>query len=94
MSSMSAVGAGVLQNSILGATLFLLYINDLPSITSNLTVMFAEYVSILKVVTSNNERPLVHRSLQDDINSINATAEIDQVSFVPHKTQALLISRK
>ena len=59
-----------------------------------MTFMFADDVSILRVVGTKAARPTAKNSLQEDINNIQDQANADQISFAPAKTQALLISRK
>jgi hypothetical protein len=54
-SSPRNLDISVIQESILGPILFLIYINDLPNATNILTFMFADDTSTLKSMTNLNE---------------------------------------
>jgi hypothetical protein len=54
-SSPRNIDISVIQGSILGPILFLIYINDLPNATDLLTFMFADDTSTLKSMTNLNE---------------------------------------
>lgn len=60
-SQNKTVRCGVPQGSVLGPLLFNIYINDLPSVTNNQTILFADDSTVLFTKPDKN-------SIQDDIN--------------------------
>ena len=66
VSDWSAVTSSVPQGSVLGPTLFILYINDLVDIIKNRSILYADDTKIICPVASAEERDM----LQGDINNI------------------------
>ena len=64
LSSWVQVFSGVPQGSILGPSLFSLYVNELPSLVSSQLLMFADDIKLYRTIRSS-EDCLV---LQNDIN--------------------------
>ena len=93
-SSWDNVTAGVLQGSILGPLLFLIYINDLPNDLSSNCKLFADDTSLFSVV--NN----IHTSaatLSQDLNGITNWAFQWKMIFNPDlskQAQEVIFSRK
>ena len=71
-SSQLSVNAGVLQGSVLGSTLFLLFIDDLRGNLQNSIHLFADDVTIDAQVNTNESVVSVCNSLQEDLNRIEA----------------------
>ena len=65
-SSELPVTSGIPQGSVLGPTLFLAYINDLPKSVTFHTSLFADDTSIYKVVNSAQQKD----SFQSDIKAL------------------------
>lgn len=84
------VTSGVPQGSILGPLLFLLYINDMPSVTSSSeTALFADDAKCLKRIFSQADS----RALQDDLNRLHEWSTVWSLTFNVEKCKVLTISR-
>ena len=70
-SSPCKVTSGVLQGTVLGPTLFLLYINDLKSNIQSTVHLFANDCLIYRPINSPND----HQLLQQDLNTLNTWAK-------------------
>ena len=78
-SSTKTVGSGVPQGSILGPTLFLLYVNDLPDIIENSSVAsFADDTKIFRCIDSTNDTASLQADLQN-LDSWSCGAEISNI---------------
>ena len=71
MSNWSNVTSGVPQGSVLGPTLFVLFVNDLPSVFKNKCKLYADDCKLMATVDSIEEIDKV----QDDINSAVSWSE-------------------
>ena len=89
-SERSPVMSGVLQGSILGPLLFILYINDLPSSISSYMKIFADNVAMYHSVDSPNDC----RVFQHDLNLVSTWCAKWQMRLNPSKCDILCISNK
>ena len=89
-STWSAVLSGVPQGTVLGPTLFLLFVNDVPDRVASDIKMFADDCVIYRNINSLQD----HLALQSDLNSLEAWANDWQMSFSPTKCMAMSISLK
>ena len=79
-SSWRPVLAGVLQGSILGSLLFLVYINDLPNGLKSNAKLFADDTSLFTIVTDKNKSANI---LNDDLQLISNWAYKWKMLFNP-----------
>ena len=89
-SGLVPVESGVPQGSVLGPSLFLLYINDLPNGLSSTARLFADDTACHRDITSITDQ----QSLQEDIDLLAEWEERWLMSFHPEKCTALHVSRK
>ena len=76
-SSTTCVTSGVPQGSVLGPVLFILFVNDLPSMVSSPTFMFADDTKIFRCVGSNDD----HSALKNDLNLLYEWSVRWQLNF-------------
>ena len=89
-SSWVPVQSGVPQGSVLGPTLFLIYINDIASgIKSNIR-LFADDSILYREIRG----PEDHQTLQQDLQAVFSWADSWQMAFNASKCQHLTITRK
>jgi hypothetical protein len=93
-SSVGPVNCGVPRGSILGPTLFLIFINDLCDTVKSDINMFADDTTISVVVPNVSSRLNTVQMLNEDLREIEFWAEKWLVTFNAKKTQLLHISRK
>ena len=76
-SSTTCVTSGVPKGSVLGPVLFTLFVNDIPSMVSSPTFMFADDTKIFRCVGSNDD----HSALQNDLNLLYEWSVRWQLNF-------------
>src|SRR6266566_156778 len=92
--SAASINAGVPQGSILGPTLFLIFINDLSQVISSSVSMFADDTTISAIVPNTKSRSEVADTLCNDLLNVETWAANGLVKFNAKKTQLMTISRK
>ena len=81
------VASGIPQGSVLGPTLFLLFINDMPSAVSSSIKMFADDTKIYHPVTLDLDR----ERLQKDLDAVVAWSDAWQLPFNESKFKILQV---
>ena len=77
----------MLQGSILGPLMFIIYMNDLiPELTSEVR-LYADDVSIFQEV---EDRKLAISKMNENLETVSNWAELWHVKFIPNKTKSLL----
>ena len=89
-STWSPVTSGVPQGTILGPTLFLLYVNDIPNVVTSSIKMFADDTKIYREI-NNAEDTL---ALQSDLDCLENWTRSWQVKFNPLKCEVMRITHK
>ena len=91
MSSSLPINAGVLQGSVLGPLLFLIYINDIADFLLSLTRLFADDSSLFCSASSIHD---LEGIINHDLKILAAWAKQWVINFNPLKTEALLFTLK
>lgn len=82
--------SGVPQGTILGPILFLIYVNDIPSIVNSLVKLFADDTKIYCELSHHSDTS----ALQSDLDSLEQWTRNWQVKFNPEKCEVMRISYK
>lgn len=91
LSSIKTTKAGVPQGSLLGPTLFNLYVHDLPTVNNSTLAMFADDTAILTQGTT------IETTIQRLQNAVNVTCDWYQkwkIKINPTKSQAKMFTLK
>ena len=89
-SSMRPVQSGVPQGSVLGPSLFLTYINDLPHSINSTARLFADDTMLHKTISNTKDQ----ESLQTDIETLTTWEQKWNMQFHPDKCTNTSITRK
>lgn len=82
--------SGVPQGSVLGPTLFVLFINDMPEVVSSFINMFADDAKVFTEVSNDAE----HAGLQQDLNELLKWAKAWQMVFNAGKCKVMHLGSK
>ena len=89
-STTADVLSGVLQGTVLGPLLFLLFINDLPESTESDARLFADDCLLFRPIRNNRDTQI----LQNDLNSMEEWENRWQMAFHPEKCVVIRVSNK
>ena len=90
VSEPSPITSGVLQGTILGPLLFLIYIHDLSSISvSAKTFLYADDLKIAYAYNGNTVAN-IHRTIQTDLRKLSEWSSQWQMPFSPEKCHLLI----
>ena len=99
-SGFNTVLSGVPQGSVLGPTLFLIYVSQISSLLNNFTSLFADDTKLFTYLLDHPPSDTVDynthtaMSLQDDLNLITEWSENYQMSFNLQKCHVLHLGHK
>ena len=91
-SSQRTINIGIPQGSIIGPILFLLYVNDLPNITSKfLSILYADDTTLL---SSNSDYPHLVKLINDELPKIQQWTATNRLSVSLDKTYAMVFTNR
>ena len=89
-SNTTPVTSGVLQGSVLGPTLFLLFINDITQVTNSQLRLFADDTVLYRTINSLHD----HQVLQEGLLNLTKWASDWRMDFNTTKCHLLCITKK
>ena len=89
-SDLATVDSGVPQGTVLGLILFLLHINDLPSVISSKVRLFADDCLVYREIKSRQDQ----NDLQKDLNLLETWGSTLGMRFTAAKCNIMRVSRK
>ena len=90
LSSWRDVKSGIPQGSVLGPTLFVIFINDMPDEIDSVCQLFADDAKIFRGIKSSNDI----YTLQEDLDKLAAWSEKWQLAFNIEKCKSLHVGVK
>jgi hypothetical protein len=94
LSCQLPISAGVPQGSVLGPTLFLMFINDIGSKCVNPLYLFADDNSLYRIIHNDETLDDATTKLQTDLDSLAKWTHDWNARFNPSKCEVLLITKK
>jgi len=93
-SSLYPIRAGVPQGSILGPSLFLIYVNDAPEslLPGSDLEAFADDTTLYATITSSSSVADAASSLQGSVDRLHGWGQKWRIKFEPSKSQAMTLS--
>jgi len=85
LSSWRKVTSGIPQGSVLGPTLFVLFINDLPEIVGSPVALFADDTKVFRAIETQEDSDM----LQSDISKLQKWSEKWQLPFNKSKCKVM-----
>ena len=92
-SKLVNVESGVLQGSVLGPLLFLIYTSELYPILENKLIGYADDSTLIAVVPSPGVRVTVAESLSSDLLKVSEWCDLCGMKLNTSKTKTMIISR-
>ena len=89
-SEWCAVASGVPEGSVLGPSLFLAFINDLPELFDSNCLLYADDLKVFRTVEAVGDSEL----LQNDLNRLHSWSQIWHITLNPIKCLHLRVSLK
>ena len=87
------VVSGVLQGSVLGPRLFVLYTRDMFGVVSNSMFNYADDSTLVAVVKSPGDRQRVAQSLKRDLVAVSEWSRRWNMRLNPAKTKTMIVSK-
>lgn len=92
VSSVQTIHSGVPQESVLGLTLFNLFITDITSLP--ITSQMLLYADDLVIYASDSSFDELHQKLQADLSLIHRWSVFDKLTISINKTKSILLGKK
>ena len=93
-SNIGLISSGVPQGSILGPTLFSIFINDLPLSLSSPEAMIDLFADDSTLHSSSKEIAILNENLQSSLNDIHKWCEDNKMALHPKKTKSMIITSR
>ena len=90
LSEWHNVTSGIPQGSVLGPTMFIIFINDLPDIVESQAYLFADDTKIYRTITTEEDK----NTLQEDLERLTEWSNTWLLKFHPQKCKHLHIGTK